>query len=108
MIQTFQGRLRAGPNVSGLTGRNERLVSKGFGYMVKFGKIGMALLVLAVLALTAPHASAFLDGTNAVGLIEDNVNNAGNVIWPLVIGIIGALVALSVVFKVGRKGGIRA
>jgi len=67
----------------------------------------VALCAAMVLA-SVSTSHAFLDGTNAVGLIEDNVNNAGNVIWPLVIGIIGALVALSVVFKVGRKGGIRA
>jgi len=72
-------------------------------------KMGMLFVVcLALLVASAPSASAFLDGTNAVSLIEDNVTNASNVIWPLVIGIVGALVALAVVFKVGKRGGIRA
>jgi len=71
----------------------------------QFGKF--LVVALAILLGSMANSHAFLDGTNAVSMIEDNVTNASNVIWPLVIGIIAALVALSVVFKVGRKGGIR-
>jgi len=49
-----------------------------------------------------------MNGTNAVSMIGDNVENVQNVIWPLVVGIIGALVALTVVFKIGKRGGIKA
>lgn len=51
---------------------------------------------------------AQISGTNAVSMLEDNVTNTTATVWPLVIGIITALVALSVFLRVGRKGGIKA
>lgn len=49
-----------------------------------------------------------MSGTNAVTTLADNITNATNVAWPLVIAIITGLVALSVFMKIGRKGGARA
>jgi Phage major coat protein, Gp8 len=49
-----------------------------------------------------------MSGTNAVNLLGDNVENATNVAWPLVIVIITGLIALSVFLKVGKRGGVRA
>jgi len=49
-----------------------------------------------------------MSGTNAVTLLGDNIENATGVSWPLAIGIIGALIALSVFMKVGKKAGIRS
>lgn len=73
----------------------------------KVGMKWLSWLVLAVVWFAFP-AMAQISGTNAVALLEDNVTNATTVAWPIVIGIIGALVALSVFMKVGRKGGVRA
>lgn len=61
-----------------------------------------------LVALFVAQMAFALDGTNAVSLLSDNVNNATGTIWPIVIGILGALVTISVFMKVGRKGGVRA
>lgn len=71
--------------------------------MNKFAK----WLVGSLMVLVA-HAALALDGTNAVSILSDNVNNASGTVWPIVIGIIGALVTISVFMKVGRKAGVRA
>lgn len=49
-----------------------------------------------------------MSGTNAVTTLADNVTNATNTAWPLVIVIITGLIALSVFLKIGRRGGVRA
>lgn len=65
--------------------------------------------LLAALALLVAVASqAEVSGTNAVTLIADNVENAQDTMWPITIGLIGALVVLGVLFKVGRRAGVRA
>jgi len=48
-----------------------------------------------------------MSGTNAVNLLADNIDNATGVSWPITIGIIGALIAIGVFLKVGRKAGVR-
>jgi len=49
-----------------------------------------------------------MSGTNAVALLSDNIENATGTSWPLTIAVIGALIALSVFLKVGKRAGIRA
>lgn len=49
-----------------------------------------------------------MSGTNAVSTLADNVTNATNVAWPLVIVIITGLVALGVFMKIGKRAGARA
>lgn len=48
-----------------------------------------------------------MDLTNAVTTLSNGVNHVTGTTWPIVIGIVGALIALSVFLKVGRKGGVR-
>lgn len=71
-------------------------------YLARLFAVLTALLALPALA------AAQISGTNAVTALSDNVTNATNVSWPLVIAIITALIALSVFMKVGKRGGIRA
>lgn len=66
------------------------------------------LAVLAVLLGLPAVVAAQVSGTNAVTVLADNVNNATNVAWPIVIGIMGALVCLGVFMKFGRRVGARA
>lgn len=49
-----------------------------------------------------------MSGTNAVQVLSDNITNATNTAWPLVISIITGLVALGVLLKIGKRGGARA
>jgi len=49
-----------------------------------------------------------MSGTNAVTVLGDNIENATNVAWPLVIVIITGLVALGVFSKIGKRVGARA
>jgi len=66
------------------------------------------LLALCLLAMGSVSALAQVTGTNAVTVIEANVDNAVTTMWPWVVGLLCIGVVLSVVFKVGRKAGIRA
>jgi len=49
-----------------------------------------------------------MSGTNAVSVLSDNIENARDVVWPIVITIIVGLVALNVFMKIGKKAGARA
>jgi len=71
---------------------------KSFKRLLAAGTVFMAPCVLM----------AQLSGSNAVAVLEDNVSNATGVSWPLVVGIITALVALAVFMKIGRRAGIKA
>lgn len=65
--------------------------------------IGTFLATLFALPVVAQ-----VSGTNAVTVLDDNITNASTTAWPLVIGIITALVALGVFMKIGRRAGARA
>jgi len=63
-------------------------------------------LVAFLMALALP-AMAQVNGTNAVDLLADNLNNASSITWPIVVGIIAALGCLGVFLKFGRRAGFR-
>jgi len=66
-----------------------------------------ALAAGAVVAGAASAGAQAMSGTNAVNLLDDNINNAINVAWPIVITVVIGLAALSVFLKIGRKAGAR-
>lgn len=68
----------------------------------------IVVLFLVAIFLSADMTMAQISGTNAVSVLGDNITNATIVSWPLTIGVITGLVALSVFLKIGRKGGARA
>jgi len=47
------------------------------------------------------------NATNAVTALSGAAEHSASVVWPIAIGMIGALVALSVFLRIGRKGGIK-
>lgn len=49
-----------------------------------------------------------MSGTNAVSVLGDNIENARDTVWPIVITIVVGLVALNVFMKIGKKAGARA
>jgi len=78
--------------------------------MRKIGKNMAQRLALAgaVLAISVSSLMAQMSGTNAVGVLEDNIINARDTVWPIVITIVVGLVALNVFMKIGKKAGARA
>jgi len=66
------------------------------------------LLALSLLALGAGSVMAQVTGTNAVTVLESNVDNAVTTMWPWVIGLLCVGVVISVMLRLGRKAGIRA
>lgn len=70
--------------------------------------VGWLIAVVGLMVLGLQNSVAALSGTNAVTLLESNVENASTVSWTVAIGILAALVCLSVFMKVGRRAGIRA
>jgi len=66
-----------------------------------------ALFALLLVSIKGVYAQA-MNGTNAVTLLSDNIENARDVVWPIVITIVIGLVALNVFMKIGKKAGARA
>lgn len=50
---------------------------------------------------------ASLSGTNAVTLLSDNITNASETAWPIVVGIVLVLGTLGAFLKFGRRAGFR-
>lgn len=63
----------------------------------------MALVASGTMLLSGLSALAQVSGTNAVNVLEDNVNNAANVGWTAFIMIAGALLAVAIFMKFVKR-----
>lgn len=68
----------------------------------KLAAIMVAVWLLPMLAL------AQLTGTNAVSIVEANLDNAATTAWPWAVGFLGISIAVSVFLFLWKKGKARA
>lgn len=80
---------------------------EGSGNSERQIRLKKSTAVLGLLLGTLASQAA-VSGTNAVTLMADNITNASDTAWPIVIGIILGLGALGVFMKFGRRAGFRA
>lgn len=69
----------------------------------------MFLLALIAFVAAQTPALAQLDigsGTNAIATLSGNVQQGGNVMLPILLGLLGVFLAIGVVKKFSRKAGV--